>query len=225
MTRLQNAYMSMFHLIEISMNKYQLIWQNNSLVVDCMNELHQYREDLMSQAVAQGYGLKGITEDFRSIRLSLIDNGFIIKEALNIYYTMNAMTDEMKLYSFKKSYLVRLRTNDFYVVVADISQKASALAASLISLGVTQQQIDGLANDVNSYYDKIINREKLKEHRKGVTAGIPEIISDCRLYAQTTPGPLHEYVCSYTGSNGENIFCLPQIETHGRSSQLLLGDI
>jgi len=143
--------------------------------------LHQYLDDLKHQGTLQAGGLKGVTDGFNQLRSNLTDKAFIIKEALSLYYNLNGMADEINLYSYKKSYLTRLRVSDFYVAVADISQKASALSAALLGIGVTQQQINELATDVDKYYNKIISREKLKENSKGVTASIPEIMRDCRL--------------------------------------------
>jgi len=178
---MQSVYSEMFETLEFGMKKYQSIWQNNSIMLGCMNDLHQYIADLNTLALAQNKPLQGVTLDFNALRSKITDNAFIIKEGLSIYYNLHAMMDEIQLYSFKKSHLVRLRKNDFYVTVTDISQKATPLSAALIGFGISQQQIDDLSTDLAKYYNKIIRREKMNQSNKTVTASIRETIRNCRL--------------------------------------------
>jgi hypothetical protein len=171
----------MFIMVSDIMKKSYDMWKTNMKIGDCVNELDQYIERISKLLEITANPKSATTVGAKAKRARLKNDAFIIKEALRLYYDYNNMEEEMNLYSFKKSHFDRLRINDFYLLVFEISEKASALSEELEEFRISGQQISELGQEVDTYYKLIQTKEKLNETYKGATADTAALIDNCRL--------------------------------------------
>jgi hypothetical protein len=181
MTDLQKQYLKMFRMIWKAMNDAYPTWENNNMIVMCMDELKNYIDEISKYKRITTPPKFQINKVARMHRKQLTHDAFVVKEALRLYYDYNNFEEEKNLFSFPVSHFVNLRNNDFYLLCREIADKANALISELAILKITQQQILNLRNNVDEYYEYLQKIEKLNETYKGATADVAVLINDCRL--------------------------------------------
>jgi len=181
MTDLQRFYFTMFKAVEAGLTKYQLVWQNNSIVSANVTLLRAYIQDINAINLKRMYVTTGITKTANDLRTTLNSEVFRMKEALKIYYGINNLSDDERMFTYAKSKLVRMTKNDFYVAMMGIIDRATPLQAQLAPMGITPQKLTTLTQDAAKYYQLIFFKNDTFEQKKGYTATLAKKINDCRL--------------------------------------------
>lgn len=185
MTRLQGEYLEMFVVVKSTLMKFQAVWQTNSIVSTNVASLQAFIDDINAinpkRADKKHRGGTRPTHTANDLRGKLTSVGFRVKEALKIYYGINGMDNDERLFTYAKSKLVRMTKSDFYVAISGIIDRGTPLQAQLAPLGVTPQIIASLTQDAGKYYDLIFVKSTEAELQKGLTVTLADKINQCRL--------------------------------------------
>ena len=181
MKGIELSYTRMFNSVRGTLIENKSIWENYSFMnsqvallsnnIDLIDKLKSFNRS----------GTKGITAKKKGLRLKIEENGFVIKEALRMYYIVNSKTEEAKLLKYPKSVLTRKTDDSLYMTINKISEKADLLKTELGVFGITIEQITGLQLSLQKFYSNLPERSEfinlISEHVKRKT----ELINETRL--------------------------------------------
>ncbi len=177
----EESYYKMFGNVSLFMKTKKSIWEQNTHIVSCVNQLNVTIGLLKSARANLLTTPKGFTMEKVVLRKKLNDSVFSIKEAQRLYYRFNNMSEEMLLLTFPFSTLQRKTEDTFYVEASHISETAITLATQLASFGITQAKIDNLKVDLKRFYELPPQKEKLATTNSNIIKFIPVEIKKCRL--------------------------------------------
>ncbi len=177
----EESYYKMFGNVSLFMKTNKPIWEQNTHIISCVNQLNGSIGLLKSARVNLLTTPKGFTMEKVVLRKKLNDSVFSIKEAQRLYYRLNNMSEEMLLLTYPLSTLLRKTEDTFYVEASHISETAFTLATQLASFGITQAKIDDLKDDLKRFYELPPQKEKLATTNSNIIKFIPVEIKKCRL--------------------------------------------
>ena len=177
----EESYYKMFGNVSLFMKTNKPIWEQNTHIISCVNQLNGSIGLLKSARVNLLTTPKGFTMEKVVLRKKLNDSVFSIKEAQRLYYRLNNMSEEMLLLTYPLSTLLRKTEDTFYVEASHISETAFTLATQLASFGITQAKIVNLKNDLKRFYELPPQKEKLATTNSNIIKFIPVEIKKCRL--------------------------------------------
>ena len=176
-----DSYYKMFGNVSLFMKTNKPIWEQNTHIISCVNQLNGSIGLLKSARVNLLTTPKGFTMEKVVLRKKLNNEVFSIKEAQRLYYRLNNMSEEMLLLTYPLSTLLRKTEDTFYVEASHISETAFTLATQLASFGITQAKIDDLKDDLKRFYELPPQKEKLATTNSNIIKFIPVEIKKCRL--------------------------------------------
>ena len=177
----EESYYKMFGNVSLFMKTNKPIWEQNTHIISCVNQLNGSIGLLKSARVNLLTKPKGFTMEKVVLRKKLNNEVFSIKEAQRLYYRLNNMSEEMLLLTYPLSTLLRKTEDTFYVEASHISETAFTLATQLASFGITQAKIVNLKNDLKRFYELPPQKEKLATTNSNIIKFIPVEIKKCRL--------------------------------------------
>ena len=177
----EESYYKMFGNVSLFMKTNKPIWEQNTHIISCVNQLNGSIGLLKSARINLLTTPKGFTMEKVVLRKKLNDSVFSIKEAQRLYYRLNNMSEEMLLLTYPLSTLLRKTEDTFYVEASHISETAFTLATQLASFGITQAKIDDLKDDLKRFYELPPQKEKLATTNSNIIKFIPVEIKKCRL--------------------------------------------
>ena len=177
----EESYYKMFGNVSLFMKTNKPIWEQNTHIISCVNQLNGSIGLLKSARVNLLTTPKGFTMEKVVLRKKLNNDVFSIKEAQRLYYRLNNMSEEMLLLTYPLSTLLRKTEDTFYVEASHISETAFTLATQLASFGITQAKIDDLKDDLKRFYELPPQKEKLATTNSNIIKFIPVEIKKCRL--------------------------------------------
>ena len=151
MTDIQEIDFNMLVDTHKTMVKFKSVWEQNINIVLRVDSLNATIKQIRGYNAKKRKNPKDMTLTKKELRIQLIKEAFIIKQALVIYYQINNMTDEMELLTYSKSALTKLTDDAFYLACINVQTQAIALALMLAPFGITQEKIDQLSEDIIAF--------------------------------------------------------------------------
>ena len=178
MRQIDSTYFKMFKLVKNTMAKNKPIWLLNQLIVDCVDLLNT-NIDLITTASGELLDKPSyITIAKKDTRISINKQTFIIKEGLRLYYSMNGMTEDMQMFTYPVTKLIRMPDGDLYLEASHIVERAEKLSAQLIPIGITPEKTAKLkANLITFYNIPPIRKYKAKKLAINVKL-IPKLVKE-----------------------------------------------
>lgn len=200
MTDAETIYYDMFKMVSHVMHKNETIWSGNQIIVDCVAQLDNTILDIDSANEKLGKTTKIITVGKTSLRKSITNQAFLIKENQRLYYKMNNNIEEMQLLIYPITKLNRMTDSDFYLEATHIYEKAVVMATQLIPYSITTAMIEKLKADLDKYFGITPERELQSQVNANLIKLLPVKIDECRLMLKNIMGTL---VHNYKATNKE----------------------
>ena len=178
MKQLDESSYQMFKAVRDFMNKNKLIWQQNLLIVGCMNDLETNITIIKNASQELMNEPKYITISKKSLRVESNELAFIIKEGLRLYYTINNMSEDMLTFTFPSSRFTLMTDGNFYMEATHIVELAETLSAGLIPIGVTPDKTAMLKGYLQEFRNKPPEREFLLQKRAKLVKLIPKKVKE-----------------------------------------------
>ena len=96
----EESYYKMFGNVSLFMKTNKPIWEQNTHIISCVNQLNGSIGLLKSARINLLTTPKGFTMEKVVLRKKLNDSVFSIKEAQRLYYRLNNMSEEMLLLTY-----------------------------------------------------------------------------------------------------------------------------
>ena len=200
MTEAETIYYDMFKMVSNVMHKNETIWNGNQIIVNCVAQLDNTIIDIDNTNEKLGKTTKIITVGKTSLRKSIANQAFLIKENQRLYYKMNNNIEEMQLLIYPITKINRMTDNDFYLEAIHIYEKAVVMATQLLSYSVTTAMIEKLKADLDIYFEITPERELQSQVNANLIKLLPVKIEECRLMLRNIMGTL---VHNYKTTNSE----------------------
>jgi len=181
MKQIDTSYYKMFKLLSIIMNNNILIWQQNLLIVSCINQLNTNIKIISDASQELMNKPSYVTITKKDIRADSNKLAFIIKEGLRLYYSINDMSEDMAMFSFPISRFKLMKDGDFYMEATHIVERAETLSNELIPIGVTPVKTAKLKENLQEFYNLPPQRDYLIKKRAKLVKLIPEKVKETRL--------------------------------------------
>ncbi len=181
MKQIDTSYYKMFKLLSVIMKDNILIWQQNQLIVSCVNQLDANIKIISDASQELMNKPSYITLVKKRLRKSLNKLAFVIKEGLRLYYSINDMGEDMAMFSFPISRFKLMKDGDFYMEATHIVERAEALSNELIPIGVTPMKTAKLKENLQEFYNLPPQRDFLIKKRAKLVKLIPEKVNETRL--------------------------------------------
>ena len=214
MKLIDQSYLTMFKQVSTFMAKNKLTWQSNLIITNIVIQI----DDNIAIINNADQGLQNkpsyITLVKKRLRKSLNKQAFIIKEGLRLYYSLNDMNEDMLMFTYPITKLMRMTDADFYVEASHISERAEALSAQLAPIGITAAKITTLKADLLSFYNKPPEREFTAKTNAAFVKLIPAKVKETRLLIRKQLDALiamyddeanHKFIVEYKTARKRNI--------------------
>ena len=181
MKQIDTSYYKMFVLLSVIMNDNILIWQQNQLIVKCVNQLNANIKIISNASSELRNKPSYVTETKKDLRVDSNKLAFVIKEGLRLYYSINNMSEEMAMFTFPISRFKLMKDGDFYMEATHIVERAEILSNELIPIGVTPVKTAKLKENLQEFYKLPPQRDYLIKRRAKLVKLIPEKVKETRL--------------------------------------------
>ena len=188
----------MFKMVSHVMHKNKIIWIGNQIIVDCVKQLDDTIKSIENANLKLGKTTKIITVGKTSLRKSITDLAFQIKESMRLYYFIIKNIEEMQLLIYPISKLNLMNDNDFYQKATNISDKSLLLVNELIPYRITIEMINKLKDDLLEFKTCKPERDLLSQTNANLIKQIPLSIEECRLMLRNM---MNSLVDSYKATN------------------------
>ncbi len=181
MRQIDLSYYSMFRMVNDLMKRNKLIWKDNQLIVDCVDELDTNIKLISKASLGLQNKPSKVTFEKKEIRLTSNKQAFVIKEGLRLYYTMNDMNEEKLMFTFPISRFTKMTDGNFYMEASHIVERAETLSSQLIPIGVTPIKTADLKANLLKFYNKPPEREFTAKTHAALVKLIPAKVKETRL--------------------------------------------
>jgi hypothetical protein len=190
MKNIDYTYYLMFDFVNKTFERYKTIWEDNQIISKQIKILSDNINLIDASSTLSRNKTNSITVGKKSLRSKLEELGFMIKESLRLFYSMNNKAEDAKLLKYSRSVLTRMTDDSFYVEIKQISERADLLKTELLPFGITAEQLSELSIDLQEFFTIKPEREKLINNRAEHVKLIPEIVNETRLILRNIIDPL-----------------------------------
>ncbi len=200
MTETEAVYYRMFKMVSHIMQKNITIWSGSQITVDCVAQLDETIKNIEKANENLGKTTKSITVGKTSLRKSITQLAFQIKENMRLYYLSIKNIEEMQLLIYPISKLNHMTDSDFYQAATNISDKSLLLVTELLPYRITLEMINKLKSDLLKIKTIKPERDLLSQTNANLVKLIPLNIEECRIMLRNMMDTLvHNYKATNRG--------------------------
>lgn len=215
MKETEAVYYNMFKMVRWVMNENKTIWMGNQNIVVCVTFLDDTIKDIQDADNKLSHTTKTITVGKKSIRKSIAELAFQIKENMRLYYRSINNIEAMQLLTYPITKLNKMTDSDFYQEATNISDKSQLLVNELLVYGITLEMITKLKDDLLKIKTYKPERDLLSQTNANLIKLIPEKIEACRLMLRNE---LDTLVKNYKKTNSDFMIEYDNTRIHHKRS-------